>query len=153
MLGGGAAAAAGTGMGDNKGLGRHWAHAGIFGLGDSGGGGGGAGEGAILARARSFRSALLCTILQPGLAGATTAPSSSGAGGGGASSGWSSFGFHSGEYSPPAPCLDLTLMSSAISYWSWRRSSLNFPTSARRMRTSPARALLKSFKYFGGAPL
>ena len=75
------------------------------------------------------------------------------------------FGRHSGEYSPPAPCFDFTLMSSAISlggstfilvlnaedhrtyYCRARRSSLSFPTSARRIRTSPARALLKSFKY------
>ncbi len=32
-------------------------------------------------------------------------------------------------------------------YWSWRRSSLSLPTSARRTRTSPARALLKSLRY------
>lgn len=32
-------------------------------------------------------------------------------------------------------------------YWRARRSSLSFPTSASRMRTSPARALLKSFRY------
>jgi hypothetical protein len=32
-------------------------------------------------------------------------------------------------------------------YWSARRSSRSFPTSASRIRTSPARALLKSFRY------
>ncbi len=80
------------------------------------------------------------------------------------------FGAQSGVNSPPAPCLDFTAMSSAISlvavartsgrpflgraqgkedtyYCSCRRSSLSFPTSARSMRTSLARALLKSFKY------
>ena len=84
-------------------------------------------------------------------------------------------GIHSGLKSPP-PNFDFTAMSSAISllavcrenghrrkkerverkdcrdrdrtyYWSCRRSSLSFPTSARRMRTSLARALLKSFRY------
>lgn len=77
-------------------------------------------------------------------------------------------GRHSGAYSPPDPCFDLTLMSSAISlaytislagtmmitkdgdkayYWRALRSSRSFPTSASRIRTSPARALLKSFRY------
>ena len=82
-------------------------------------------------------------------------------------------GRQSGEYSPPALCLALTAISSAISLettgsggkvgirlecvrgggliWTYccnaRRSSRSFPTSWRRIRTSLASALLKSFKY------
>jgi len=73
-------------------------------------------------------------------------------------------GLQSGEYSPPAPCLDFTAISSAISlsmpvrlrpsesgchtdYCNWRRSSLSFPTSASRILTSLANAFVKSFTY------
>lgn len=75
------------------------------------------------------------------------------------------FGCQFGEYSPPAPCLDLTAMSSPISlvtkyehaeigmrfcgthYCRALLSSLSLPTSSNRIRTSPARALLKSLIY------
>jgi hypothetical protein len=115
----------GIGTGAIKGFGLHCAQAGMFGLGDSGGGtgvGAGAGAGAIFARARSFRSARLCTVRQAGRAGPAGASSGggAGAGSGGSSACLSAFGCHSGEYSPPAPCFDFTLMSSAISlcgYW------------------------------------
>ena len=84
-------------------------------------------------------------------------------------------GRQSGAYSPPAPCFDLTTISSAISlddrkrikwkkdsnhekmvqgklerstnYCKARLSSLSFPTSARSIRTSLANALLKSLMY------
>jgi len=82
-------------------------------------------------------------------------------------------GRQSGEYSPPALCFALTAINSAISLvdgrvqgsgdygkvgvfggeregtycCSARRSSRSFPTSWRRIRTSLASALLKSFRY------
>lgn len=134
----------GIGFGAISGFGLHCAHEGKLGFGGSSGGTEpGDGGRCILARAFSRRSARLLTTRHPGRAPA----GASGSGGaGGASSG---LGLHSGEYSPPAPCLDLTLMSSAISNWRALRSSLSWPTSASRIRTSPAKALLKSLRYLG----
>lgn len=131
----------------------------------AGGGGGGV---AAAAAALPFRlargSGRLTTVRQPGRAGAsgTSSPSPGGGGaggpggpGGGPAGGMSSSGRYlgrqSGEYSPPALCLALTAISSAISCCNARRSSRSFPTSWRRIRTSLARALLKSFKYLGVA--
>jgi len=96
------------------------------------------------------RLSCFTTVRQAGFAGDRGA-SSIGGGGGGASTLGPAGGFQSGVYSPPAPCLDLTAINSAISYCKARRSSRNWPTSCSRMRTSFASALLKSFKYFGGA--
>lgn len=124
----------------------------------AGGGGGGGGGGAA---ALPFRlgpgSGRLMTVRQAGRAGPSSAGGSSAGGGGGdtGAGGMSSSGRYlgrqSGEYSPPALCLALTAISSAISCCNARRSSLSFPTSWRRTRTSLARALLKSFKYLGVA--
>jgi len=141
------------------GFGRHCAHAGKLGFGASIAIGDCAGAGVGVGAGRAFgalsRRVGLCTTRHAGRAW-TGWPSSIGGGvvamGGGAGGSWG-VGAQLGEYSPPAPCFDLTAISSAISNWSCRRSSLSLPTSARRMRTSPASALLKSFKYFGGAPL
>jgi hypothetical protein len=60
----------------------------MFGLGDSGAGEGGGGA-PVFARARSFLSARLCTVLHAGRAGAGGASSGGGPGGpGGGSSGF-----------------------------------------------------------------
>jgi len=124
-----------------------------------GGGGGVAAAAAAAAAALPFRlapgSGRLTTVRQPGRAGVSGTGSSSPAGGGGGRGGPGGgmnssgryLGRQSGEYSPPALCLALTAISSAISCCSVRRSSRSFPTSWRRMRTSLARALLKSFTY------
>jgi len=101
---------------------------------------------------RGLRSGRLLTTLHAGLAGGMSSFSPSS--GGGSSFGSSGIGgFQWGAYSPPAPCLDLTLISSAISYCNILLSSLNFPTSANNTRTSDAIALEKSFKYLGAGPL
>lgn len=159
-VGSGAAGVATTGAGERSVFGLHCAHAGILGRGGSRGGtadDAGTADGISFAIAFSFLSARLCTVRHAGRAGAGGPSSIGGRGGGGGGGapkpGGSWGGCHSGEYSPPAPCLDLTLMSSAISYCSARRSSLSFPTSASRIRTSLASALLKSLIYLGGFPL
>jgi len=145
--GSGAAEVPGTALGAIKGFGLHCAHAGTLGFGGSSGGTELGDGGRCFARARSLRSARLLTTLHPGRA----VPGAAGSGGGaGSSSGLG--GLHAGEYSPPAPCLDLTDINSAISYCRALLSSLSWPTSASNIRTSPARALLKSLRYFG-APL
>lgn len=143
--------------GMRAGFGIHCVHAGMFGLGLGLGASicGTGGLGGRLFGAFSRRVGL-CTTRHAGRV-CIGCPSSTGGGvavgaaGGGKGGSWTC-GFQSGEYCPPAPCFDLTAMSSAISNCSCLRSSLNFPTSARRILTSLASALLKSFKYFGGAP-
>lgn len=162
----------------------HWAQAGNSDLTGSGAGAARAGAGVGLLPFIAFRSGRLWTTCQPGLACAESA-SMAGGGGGGSSGGGASIyesygqyrrvtgpwwwlyytlGLQSGEYSPPAPCLDFTAISSAISlsmpvrlrpsesgchtdYCNWRRSSLSFPTSASRILTSLANAFVKSFTY------
>lgn len=159
-VGSGTAGVAMTGAGERRVFGLHCAHAGMFGRGGSRGGtadGAGTEVGMSFAIAFSFLSARLWTVRHAGRAGGG-GPSSIGGSGAGGGRGatkpcGSEGGCHSGEYSPPAPCFDLTLMSSAISYCSARRSSLSFPTSASRIRTSLASALLKSLIYLGGFPL
>lgn len=138
------------GVGCTSGFGFQVAQAGS-GLASGGGGGAATGAGRDLG---SFLCAMafLLTVRHAGFAG-PAATSSSGGGTASGAGGSGSFGFQSGAYSPPAPCFDFTAMSSAISNCNARRSSLSFPTSCSRIRTSDASALLKSFKYLGGAPL
>jgi len=154
--GSGAPAVAIFGVGAIRGLGFQVAQSGNLGFGGSGGmplPGGGPGGGACCL-SRGLRSAFLCTTRQAGLAGGRSSGDPGGASGSGSGAGAASgLGFQSGAYSPPAPCLDFTLINSAISNCNALRSSLSFPTSLRRMRTSLARAFEKSLRYFGGAPL
>jgi hypothetical protein len=114
-IGPGAGAGAGGRM---AGLGRHCAQAGTFGFGASIAGtdvGTGAGAGRLLG-ALSLRVDL-CTTFHAGRAW-MGGPSSIGGGvvatGGGAGGSWDG-GVQLGEYSPPAPCFDLTAINSAIS--------------------------------------
>jgi len=130
------------GVGARSGFGLHCAQAGASGFGGSGSaGGGGAGGPVILGCVLAFLSGRLWTTRQPGLACGGASSIAGGISRGGASM---AGGLHSGWNSPLALNLDLTAMSSAISYCSCRRSSLSFPISANRIRTSAAMPLVKS---------
>jgi len=113
----GLAAEAIFGVGAKSGLGFQVDQAGCGGLETSGAGAGAAGAMAFGASlSLLFFSGLLYTVLQAGLAGAGGASAAGGAGSGAGAGGASILGFQSGEYSPPAPCFDLRLINSAISY-------------------------------------
>jgi len=102
-------------VGARRGLGFHAAQEGV-GRAEGGGDSGGGASAGIPPGGGAFASLALdgfrmWTVRQAGFeSGGGPAASGSGAAGAG-----SAGGFQSGWYSPPAPCLDLTLISSAIS--------------------------------------
>jgi len=103
------------GTGESRAFGLHCAHAGSSGFGGGGGRGGGAGELFVNALPFPMRSGRLWTTRQAGLAG-RGGPRSSGGPGIGSGGGGGPAGPQPSAYSPSDPCLDLTLISSAISY-------------------------------------